>query len=142
MEKFTKNNANRNNDNKKPAPITLTEPLLYLKDKLFNDIHAVATMPEHDIEPRKVWNYGGNMSDVPFGGVEFWTVNRYVTRSNDTYDFTGVTLNIIVLTNHVPTHNVTAKYDHTNRRVQLGVVEIDPSRGPIGRTRYKDSETY
>lgn len=142
MEKFTKNNNTKVADNKKGAMITLNDSLKYIKDVLFDDIREVAAQDPKDVDRRTVWNYGGKMDGSPFANVEYWTVNRFVTVDRDTNEFLGATLNMLILTNGVPTHNVTAKYTSNDHKAQLGIVAIDPVRGPMSRSRYKENVTF
>lgn len=141
MEKFTKNNT-KVADNKKGTMITLNDSLKYIKDVLFDDIREVAAQDTKDVDRRTVWNYGGKMEGVPFANTEFWTVNRFVIVDRNTNEFISATLNIIALSNGVPAYNITAKYTSDDRKAQIGIVAIDPVRGPMSRSRYKENVTF
>lgn len=141
MEKFTKNNT-KVADNKKGKMITLNDSLKYIKDVLFDDIREVAAQDTKDVDSRTVWNYGGKMEGVPFANTEFWTVNRFVILDRNTNEFISATLNIIALSNGIPAYNITAKYTSDDRKAQIGIVAIDPVRGPMSRSRYKENVTF
>nr|DAU33571.1 MAG TPA: hypothetical protein [Caudoviricetes sp.] len=141
MEKFTKNN-NKVADNKKGTMLTLNDSLKYIKDVLFDDIREVAAQDTKDVDRRTVWNYGGKMEGVPFANTEFWTVNRFVIVDRNTNEFVSATLNIIALNSGVPAYNITAKYTSDDRKAQIGIVAIDPVRGPMSRSRYKENVTF